>query len=258
MWTFSDVFTVVAAPAFASFGMLMGDRWKPETPLAAYMRDIAVRPSTCDGCTRAVPPIYLIPFFGWLFARGRCACRSQKLTPLYFVVEALGLLFALAAVHLYGDRAWTFLPAIAGVAAAARSDYHTREVHESAWALIWLSAGLFIWQTPHSLAYLATPALFIGLFLPIAWLYKRAGRIPVIPFGDVFLLIGLTAFLDIDRAIVFAVLLIPAILFVAVCPKGGQPFLPKAPALVYAAALSILLPQHVLASATGLIDRLLP
>jgi leader peptidase (prepilin peptidase)/N-methyltransferase len=256
MLTFATVFTVVAAPAFASFGMLMGDRWRSERPTADYLRDIAVRPSTCDGCAAPVRPWALTPIFGWWFAGGKCACKKLRLTPFYFIIETLALLFALAAVRLYGDLAWTFLPAIAGMTAAARSDYRTREVHESAWALIWLSAALFLFQTPDPLSHLATPAIFLGLFLPICFLYLKMGRIPAIPMGDFFLIAGLTAFLDMDRGILFAAALIPAILIVAMSPKGGMPFLPKAPALAYAAAAALLAPHATIAALEKAISAL--
>jgi len=68
--------------------------------------------------------------------RGRCQCRKMRLSPAYLIGEILALIFFLACAHAYGARALYTLPAIAGAAAALRSDLKCREVHELSYLLI--------------------------------------------------------------------------------------------------------------------------
>jgi prepilin signal peptidase PulO-like enzyme (type II secretory pathway) len=236
------IFALIAAPCMASFGMLMGDRWTPEKPWPEYQRDIAWRPSTCDGCERPVRPWALTPIAGWLAAGGRCACKQQKITPLYPIVEALALLFALLAWRAQGPAFWTLLPAIAGATAAARSDARVREVHETAWLLIAVSALLRALTGPDPLEHALVAMTYVALFVPICAVYIRRGRLPVLPLGDVFLLATLTAMLDFDQSLVFALALAPAIGLVWIMTPRSAAYLPMAPALVYAAAAALLAP----------------
>ena len=239
---------VLAAPACASFGMLAGDRWTPNAPLSKYLADIAARPTACDGCAKPIAAPTLIPIFGWLFARGRCQCRKMRLSPAYLIGEILALIFFLACAHAYGARALYTLPAIAGAAAALRSDLKCREVHELSYLLIAAgavpyAATSFDWGTKLELA-----GAFAIAFLITNVYFLLRKRLPVIPYADLIIAAALLLFLNINSAILFMGVLALSVIAIAIALKltdhetnvdDPMTFIPMAPALILAAAIAI-------------------
>ena len=58
--------------------------------------------SYCPTCQKSIAWYYNIPVFGWLWLRGRCHECGERISPRYFVVEAITALFFTVAFWRFG------------------------------------------------------------------------------------------------------------------------------------------------------------
>ncbi len=66
--------------------------------------------SHCPNCKRILSAFELVPLFSYLFLGGKCRTCHLKISPRYFFIEMLtGLLFVLAAVHIFPDTTIHFV-----------------------------------------------------------------------------------------------------------------------------------------------------
>lgn len=172
---------IAAAPLVAMVGFLIGDSWRPGMSAGDYGRACLAAPSAL---VRAVArdgwsPLRQVAFAG-----------------------AAGLAFAALSALRWND-VLILLPAIAGAAAAARSDTKTFEVHELSAALIGLSGLMQTVWSPDPVSHLVSAMVLIGAFgLPHAFAAWRR-YIPCFPGGDLMLVAALGLNLTAGQLIVF-------------------------------------------------------
>ena len=58
--------------------------------------------SYCPTCQKSIAWYYNIPVFGWLWLRGRCHECGERISPRYFLVEAITAAFFTAAFFRFG------------------------------------------------------------------------------------------------------------------------------------------------------------
>jgi prepilin signal peptidase PulO-like enzyme (type II secretory pathway) len=236
---FWPIIGLIAAPAMASFGMLMGDRWKPETPFGVYARAITTSHSICDSCAKPLSPLALLPIFGWLINHGRCQCRQQKVSWAYPLGELTALIVMAVALKFYGDAALALLPVIAGLAAAVRSDLAVREIHEIPTVLVAGGALGFWWATGHDGQTIMLAILIVLIMTGIYDMYRRRGLIAAIPLGDILIIAALAPLLGVDRGLTFFIVL-PVAATVTKRLIAAEGTFPFAPAIAAATALSLI------------------
>ena len=73
-------FIFLLGASFASFLNAWAMRLSNESILA---------PSRCRQCDKKLKFYELIPLFSWVMLGGKCFCKKNKISPLYFITEAL-------------------------------------------------------------------------------------------------------------------------------------------------------------------------
>jgi len=92
MAAFSGFLLFIFGTAIGSFLNVLILRYKPERPLFDW-RALSGR-SHCPACGRTLSPAELIPFFSFLFLRGKCGSCRARISLQYPLVELLtGLAF---------------------------------------------------------------------------------------------------------------------------------------------------------------------
>jgi len=238
--TFIVAMSIIAAPWMASFGMLLGDRWSPNMPLARYLKSTANEKSICDFCREPINPLALTAILGWIVHRGRCQCGLQKVSWTYPAGETLALAIMCGATWVYGPSAWPLTLIIAGMASAIRSDIAHCEIHEVAAILTAVGSLTFWWLNDGSAETLVTAGAMIVLCVGIYEVYRRRGRIDAIPLGDIMILAALSPLFTFDRGLLFFVALPFGAILTKKWLKSGAEVFPFAPAIGLSAAISLI------------------
>lgn len=58
--------------------------------------------SHCPSCKKTIPALFLIPLFGYIFSKGRCAYCNVAISPTYPLMEILYGLLAVLVLHRFG------------------------------------------------------------------------------------------------------------------------------------------------------------
>lgn len=93
---------IVAAFAFALFGMSIGSMLNVCIDRIPLGQSIVRPPSHCPSCNRKIAGIDLIPIFSYIFLRGRCRYCGAGIPIRIFIVELFTAL-------LFGFIAWHFM-----------------------------------------------------------------------------------------------------------------------------------------------------
>ena len=106
--------------------------------------------SFCPECENELKPGDLVPFFGWVFLRGRCRYCSEKISVRYPLVEVAGAFFAVVSFWRFGlDFATLLVFAIISVLLAiALIDLKTSEIPDSLILAISVCAVAAVWVFP--------------------------------------------------------------------------------------------------------------
>lgn len=101
------VYTVFAG----IFGLVFGSFYNVVGLRIPKKESIVTPPSHCVSCNRRLSAIDLIPFFSYVFLRGKCRTCGAKVSPIYAITElATGMLFAFATWKL--GVTWELLVAL--------------------------------------------------------------------------------------------------------------------------------------------------
>ena len=167
----------------------------PEQP--AY--NLAVPRSQCPACGHRITAVENIPVLSWLALKGKCSACGAPIAARYPVVELLGALVALYAVHRFG-------PTFKGVAACGFLwtlialtciDFDTQLLPDDlTLPLLWAGllvnvSGVFV---PLTTAVIGAAAGYLSLW-SIYWLFKLIRGKEGMGFGDFKLLAALGAWL---------------------------------------------------------------
>lgn len=83
------------------FGLVFGSFFNVVGLRVPKKESIIHPPSHCTNCQRRLTIIDLVPFFSYIFLRGKCRFCGVKISPIYVVTELVtGLLFASAVWYL--------------------------------------------------------------------------------------------------------------------------------------------------------------
>jgi leader peptidase (prepilin peptidase)/N-methyltransferase len=89
-------FRVVAA----IFGLLWGSFLNVVIYRVPRGMSVVSPPSHCPSCKKPIRPWQNVPFFGWIFLRGKTACCGEKLSFRYPMVELIGGVISVAVLEL--------------------------------------------------------------------------------------------------------------------------------------------------------------
>jgi len=159
---------------------------------------VVTPPSACPRCGTRIRPYDNVPVLGWLWLRGRCRSCREPISIRYPIVEALTagvwvFLFLRYGLTLQFAVAVVFFSAMIVVTLI---DFDARIIPDAITipgTVVGLAASLV---TPLSFwSALAGAALGFGLFLGIAWGYRRLTGVDGMGGGDIKLAAMLGAFL---------------------------------------------------------------
>lgn len=112
----------LAGACAASFSGLVATRLGSVPEGASLLTAISRPPSSCDACARRIPPLGLVPVFGWLVSGGRCGPCGARVPAAYPVSEAVAGAATAVTPWLWGgfgpEAAWTIFFLWAAVLAA--------------------------------------------------------------------------------------------------------------------------------------------
>ena len=80
----------------ASWGTYIYDNYRFLTT-TSYKKILTAR-SKCDHCEKQLKLINLIPFFSYIFQRGKSSCCNKPISRKYFYIESLGILVGVITV----------------------------------------------------------------------------------------------------------------------------------------------------------------
>ena len=167
----------------------------PETP--AY--NLVVPRSACPACGHRITALENIPVLSWLVLKGKCSACKAPISARYPLVEVLGGLLAVFAVHRFGTGAqgiaacallWTLL-------ALTFIDFDTQLLPDDlTLPLLWAGllvnlSGLFV---PLESAVIGAAAGYVSLWM-VYWLFKLIRGKEGMGYGDFKLLGALGAWL---------------------------------------------------------------
>jgi len=167
----------------------------PETP--AY--NLVVPRSACPACGHRITALENVPVLSWLVLKGKCSACKAPISARYPLVEVLGGLLAVFAVHRFGTGAqgiaacallWTLL-------ALTFIDFDTQLLPDDlTLPLLWAGllvnlSGLFV---PLESAVIGAAAGYVSLWT-VYWLFKLIRGKEGMGYGDFKLLGALGAWL---------------------------------------------------------------
>jgi leader peptidase (prepilin peptidase)/N-methyltransferase len=170
-------------------------RGEPAAEAPAY--NLVVPRSQCPVCGHRISAAENVPILSWLLLKGRCSACRAPISARYPLVELLGAVIAVYAIHRYGLTArglaaclllWT-LVALTGI------DFDTQLLPDDlTLPLLW--AGLLVnlngTFAPLSSAVIGAAAGYLSLWA-IYWLFKLIRGKEGMGFGDFKLLAALGA-----------------------------------------------------------------
>ncbi|MCK4549612.1 MAG: prepilin peptidase [Candidatus Krumholzibacteria bacterium] len=218
---------IIDIPAFI-FGLMVGSFLNVVIYRLPVGKSVVKPRSFCPGCGKTILWYENIPVLSWLFLRGKCRGCGVSISPRYPVIELLGGLLAVLAVHLYGDWlnagfAYAFLMALLVI---TMIDWDHRVIPDQI-SLSFIVIG-FTWSFINpdlSLISSAAGALAGGgsLWL-VGVIYKKIRKTEGMGGGDVKLMAMIGAFLGIGLILPVIVIasLLGSIYGISLMRKGGD------------------------------------
>jgi leader peptidase (prepilin peptidase)/N-methyltransferase len=182
----------------AAFGAVLGSFLNVCIHRLPKGASVVVPPSACPRCGTRIRPYDNVPVLGWFWLRGRCRSCREPISPRYPIVEALTAGVFVLLLQRYGLTLEFLVAAVffAAMIVVTLIDYDVRiipDVITLPGTALGLLASLF---TPLSFwSALGGAALGFGLFLAIAWGYRRLTGVDGMGGGDIKLASMLGAFL---------------------------------------------------------------
>ncbi len=159
---------------------------------ADKIRHLFTARSRCDSCRRSISPLYLVPIFGYLFARGKCPYCQTPIARELFWGELLAFLYGAACFDIHRSVLYLAACAFYLVPAYLIAKVDTRWYlipTEATFALLLIAAAeLFLTGLPREtvLLSLAVASIWFLLFFFIHYLAPhKLGQ------GDVYLIFAL-------------------------------------------------------------------
>jgi leader peptidase (prepilin peptidase)/N-methyltransferase len=170
-----------------------------ETQPAQPRYNLAVPPSQCPSCGRAIRVHENIPLVSWLALRGKCAGCGARISARYPIIElATGAAFAFAAWRFgFGAAAFGAMLFLAAMIALSAIDIDTQLLPDSiTLPLLW--AGLLL-NLPGTFVDLRSAVIGAAagylILWSVYWLFKLATGKEGMGFGDFKLLAAIGAWL---------------------------------------------------------------
>ena len=214
-------------PAFV-FGLMVGSFLNVVIYRLPLGKSVVKPRSFCPGCGKTISWYENIPVLSYLILRGKCRGCGISISPRYPVIELLGGLLAVLALHLHGDWvnagfAYAFLMALLAI---TMIDWDHRVIPDQI-SLSFIAGGL-IWSLFNpglSLISSAAGALAGGgsLWL-VGTLYRKMRKVDGMGGGDVKLMAMIGAFLGIGLVLPVIVIasLLGSIYGISLMRKGGN------------------------------------
>ncbi len=172
-------------------------RGEEAAPQPAY--NLVVPRSQCPACGHRITALENIPVLSWLLLKGKCSACRTPISARYPIVEIVGAVIAVYAIHRYGLTAkalaacgflWTLL-------ALTCIDFDTQLLPDDlTLPLLWAGLVVNLWSIFASLpnAVIGAVAGYLSLWT-IYWLFKLIRGKEGMGFGDFKLLAALGAWL---------------------------------------------------------------
>jgi leader peptidase (prepilin peptidase)/N-methyltransferase len=161
--------------------------------------------SACPYCGGQLGLFDLIPILSWLFLKGRCRLCKKSISPLYPILEMLGLVLSLALLYMYDVSAVFFLSLLALpfllalLVISARGQRLPSQLLGIVFAIAVVTLGVQLLQTEDPVGYALdhVAGLFVyavfGLLLPLlrVKIYKvrteAAGEVALLAIAGLWL-----------------------------------------------------------------------
>ncbi len=95
------VIVIILGLTFGSFATMLAHRGSIFTLKADEKEKGGLR-SCCPHCKTRLKVIDLIPFFSWVFQRGKCRYCAEKISPIYPAIELSVLFLGFSYFYMYG------------------------------------------------------------------------------------------------------------------------------------------------------------
>lgn len=218
---------IIDVPAFI-FGLMAGSFLNVVIYRLPLGKSVVKPRSFCPGCGKTIASYENIPVLSWLVLRGRCRGCGASISIRYPVIELLGGMLAVLAVHLHGDWvnagfAYAFLMALLAI---TMIDWDHRVIPDQI-SLTFIAAGLAwsFFNPGLSLVSSAAGALAGGgsLWL-VGVIYKKVRKADGMGGGDVKLMAMIGAFLGIGLILPVIVIasLLGSMYGISLMRKGGD------------------------------------
>jgi leader peptidase (prepilin peptidase)/N-methyltransferase len=179
------------AIVFFLFGTVFGSFYNALMYRLPIHMPISKGRSICPKCKHTLSALDLVPFFSWLFLRGKCRYCGEKISPAYPIIECIaGALFA-AAWILKGELvAAAFLSAFWSMLLIVTiMDYRHMLIAESVLVgFTAICAACLLWQKADIVNHLLGGVIGFAVYFAIHILAKIIYKKDAFGFGDVELM----------------------------------------------------------------------
>lgn len=149
-------------------------------------RSLFLFPSSCSSCNVRISPLYLIPIFGWIFAKGRCSNCDAPISVSHILIEVgfalLGVVFLFLSKSVVLTLILLFFSG--HLLVSMITDWHHLILDYENTAVLFLLSVLYVYFSDGEFLYHFYSFAGVALFFLIAFILTK-GRQP--GFGDILL-----------------------------------------------------------------------
>jgi leader peptidase (prepilin peptidase)/N-methyltransferase len=100
MWLFEILIVSFFGVLFGNYLTTIYSRIKQKKPVNGILKDGL--PPHCDSCNHKLKYYEYFPVLSWYYAKFRCNYCGVKITPVYFMLELLGLMISICSWYIFG------------------------------------------------------------------------------------------------------------------------------------------------------------
>lgn len=148
-------------------------------------------PSSCEGCKKRIPTLYLIPILGYFFTKGSCKKCGFKIPYYYPLIEillgSLGVMVYFLTSQILPTICFLLLTGHLYISARTDFSFYSLDYENLVWILIWGVCFNFFLEGhfPRIEEYL-TMAGFFGFFLVVHIFYPKGMGLGDVLFAPIF------------------------------------------------------------------------
>lgn len=227
--------------------------WRSERGLSWISQDKSPARSACPSCGAQLGARDLVPFFSWLFLRGRCRFCSKPIPVFYPLTELSVAGFTFVLFWVWGAFApvWPLLLAVPFLVAALVIDWRHMilpdDINAALFMLSVLHAGLIWWQADWDWMVATDRVLaaiiLTGVFFAVGQIMSRWKKREALGMGDIKFLPSAGLFLGMAAIPSYMILsgALGVVLALMKGKNGGTGPFPFGPALIAALYLHLIL-----------------